>query len=402
MASSPRTVWKLDNPDPIVDPRAESTRLLYFLLAVFLPLRLEIVGLPSGTLAALGIGALGLLQPGDPERRAPLWFGPLLFSVPAWMATSGLLNDEWDWRRLGTCLAWAMVAFVLGTGRVHVPSVARGAVFGLLAALVTGSMAAGAGYEGRLSTYAGDPNATAMAALSVGLAAAAWSSLKRRPTFLILALVVIIVGLTESRTGWLALPLAVAWVVHMRKWNIVGAALTAWAVVYLFENLPDSIRYWGPFAERVGSDELRERILGIETEMVSRRPLVGLGPGTARADLEGQTFFFHSSYLSVRVEGGYILLTVVVLTLLGVFLRLARAEKTWRTGLLQAAIIGQAITAANIGESLLTPSCATMIGLAMWWSLAQPRGVFASSDEEGSTGHNQSVPVREVAARPNS
>lgn len=405
MASRSPSVWQLEDDRPTEDVRTESTQLLIFALAFFLPLRtgFGLVELPSGTLAALALTAIGVFSAAPAHRRPPGWFAPLLAAVPLWMATTAVLNDQFEIRRLGTTAAWAGLAFVIGTGRVHAPSVARGAVTGLAAAYLTvlAGFAGQGSYGERLASWAGDPNTTAMATISVGLAAAAWVSTHRTRAFIVLALVALITFETESRTAWLALALALVWVLYLRTWNVFGAAATAWITVFTFENLPDSIKYWGPFAERTGSDNLRERILEIERIMVTERPWVGLGPGTARARLDGDTYFFHSSYLSARVEGGYILLAILLALLVLTFLRLSKAERSWRSGLVQSAMIGLAVTATNIGEALLTPSAATMLGLTMWWSVARARENGAEEAEDESAGLTSSRRAPDaVAVRP--
>lgn len=57
----------------------------------------------------------------------------------------------------------------------------------------------------------------------------------------------------------------------------------------------------------------------------------------------------------------------------GTFLLLWRSERSRDTGWLQAAIIGLLVMASTIGEALLTPSAALLLGLGLRWYATHPR-----------------------------
>lgn len=373
MAQRINSVWAdVVEEQPPIDPRSTSTHVVVFLLAFLIPFRADIFGFPASTLAALGLIAVGFLRSAT-LGSAPSLLYPLVSAVPIWLAVSAVLNDSLDIRRLGTATAWAGLIYVLGTGRIHAPSLARGALLGCLVGLVTAvsGLAPSAGYGGRLTGWMADPNGVAMMVLSLGLASAAWASARTKWTVASLLLIVVMVVYSESRTGLFAMALAACWVIWLRKWHVAGALVVAAVASYTFENLPDRIKYWGPFADRHGSDMLRERILSSAQAIVEQRPLIGSGPGSARAVLDGQEFFFHDSFLSARAEGGWVLLGIISAVLGFAFLALTKAERTWRTGLAQSALIAHVLTASNIGEALLTPAAAGMIGLSVAWSFHQ-------------------------------
>ncbi len=342
-----------------------------FVAGMALPLDgITVLSYPISTGAALLVFLVTILNnPTATHRLVPAWIMATALAVPLWLAVSAWQNEQWTFSRLGTAAAWAGLIFVVGTGRAHAPSLARGALTGLIVAVVT--FYAGLSpntYDWRLTGWISDPNGVAMTVLALGVPSTVWAT--RRP-WVQLVLMVFLSGMvlaTLSRTGIFALFLAFAWVLVLRKQNLIGAVLAAWLAAYVFENAPDRIKYWGPFDDRGGSDALRERVLAAEKELVATHRWMGHGPGTATVEVaDGVRLFFHSSYLSARVEGGWILLGLILVVVVAAFLLLARTAQSAGTGWLQASIVGLLVTATNIGEALLTPSAALCVGLAISW-----------------------------------
>lgn len=366
----------------VADLRLQPTFVGLFLAGIALPLdNLGVMGYPISTASALLIFLATILnRPSGTHRLVPAWIMATALAVPLWLVVSAWQNDQWVWSRLGTAAAWAGLIFVVATGRAHAPSLARGALTGLVVAVLGFYLGlAPRTYEWRLTGWISDPNGVAMTLLSLGLASMVWATRRPQAQMWILVFLSAMVLATLSRTGIFALALALAWMLVLRKQNLIGAVLAAALAAYVFENIPDRIKYWGPFAEREGSDALRERILAAETELVSTNQWAGHGPGTAIVEVgDGVRLFFHSSYLSARVEGGWILLGLILVVIIAAFFLLARSSKTPDVAWLQAAIIGLLVTATNIGEALLTPSAALTVGLAVsWW------GVRLGQDSEG-------------------
>lgn len=136
------------------------------------------------------------------------------------------------------------------------------------------------------------------------------------------------------------------------------------------------------FADREGSDQLRERIYELELVQVAVNPLVGQGVGAAKVDLGGMTFFFHSSYLALRAEAGWVGLSIVAALLGMVFLRLIALPRERRNYLYEAALIGVAVCAINLGEVFLALPAALAIGISM-------RFVLKARIRQGE--HNQPI-----------
>ncbi len=93
--------------------------------------------------------------------------------------------------------------------------------------------------------------------------------------------------------------------------------------------------------------------------------MYGTGPGTAKVQLsENVRLFFHSSYLALRAEGGWIALVCLMALLVILFWRLLWLGKQ-RSPWLEVAIIVLLTCATNIGEALLTLQAAVVLGFAM-------------------------------------
>ncbi len=123
--------------------------------------------------------------------------------------------------------------------------------------------------------------------------------------------------------------------------------LLASVVAWMAEN----IARIGIFADRMGTDLLRERITTASWEKVADAPWFGLGLSEATVDLERSTWFFHNSYASLLVEGGWPLAVVVVLTY--VFLGLRPFNPDQRSDsrvAVEAATLVLLICATQLGE----------------------------------------------------
>lgn len=359
------------------DPRTDSSELVLLLAAALLPLdNFTVLGrFPASTIGALAIVGWSFWRPpAKAVRGVHRGLLALVALVPVWMTVTAGLNDRWVMTRIGTTLAWAGLVVVLATGRAHAPSVARGALLGLAFGTLTALVGIGPrGYGDRLTGWLADPNGAAMTALTLGISAAVWASVRRPVRWSAVLLVAVTVIATQSRTGLFALSLVLVWVLLLRRVNVLGAAAVAWIGTEAFRRVPESVLYWGWFSERTGSDALREQISQAQEASVTVRPVVGTGPGTAIVEIDRQPFFFHSSYLSARAEGGWVLLLLILAVVLAVSIALWRCERSTQTGWLQGSVIAVLVMSTTIGEALLTPSAALMLGLSLRWFATHPR-----------------------------
>jgi hypothetical protein len=371
-AGVPRTsanAWDIDSRD--VAKADRETRLSDFAAFValsFPSFGLPLLGLPAGEVAMLALVATALFRYPDPRVAVPRVFVWGLALVPGWLLLSGVLNDALDERRLVHVAVFGLLGIHLATGRISIPSATRGLFVGLPAAVVASAAGGGVGvgYDDRLSGWIGDPNAAAYYVLTLGLLVVA--TRQRRVTALLFgAFIVASVYLTLSRTGIGVVLVAVVWLVIIRRLRLAGALAVVAAVAWVLENVPEDLRLWGPFAERAGSDALRQRIIAAEQLQLDAAPFWGNGPGATQVNVGDNEFFFHSSYYSVLNEGGKPLLVLVVVLVVATILVLGRrADRDWRIACLQMALIAPLLMAFTLGEVLLDLPVAVAIGMGLY------------------------------------
>ena len=148
-------------------------------------------------------------------------------------------------------------------------------------------------------------------------------------------------------------------------------------LVWLVDNIPEGLTTFGPFSDRSGSDNLRERIIAQEQVELAGAPWYGSGPGTATVEIRDLEFFFHNSYLAVRQEGGWGALLLVLALLVFAFVRLSRQarEGDLVAAAAQGAIIGVGVLAITLGEVLLDTPMAVAVALALGHVLQSPAEV---------------------------
>lgn len=184
--------------------------------------------------------------------------------------------------------------------------------------------------------------------------------------FLIFTLFSGALWLTGSRTSIAALGFAFLWTVLARKMNIFLKGILAFAMIYAVNFLEENYAQAGVFANRVGSDLLRERIDKATEIKIDEAPWYGLGLGQAQVQLgENGRFFFHNSYWTLQIEGGYIYLYLIVgITIFAAFFFKQNAMK-------QRNLYGEGVTilllicAWRLGEVFLTTSWGLIFGFVL-------------------------------------
>ena len=353
-----------------LDPTARTERdfrpldfALFFLLP-FQGLSLP-GGLPVSEVAILSVVVMAVTRRPTVGSR-PLWFAVLVVFVPAWLTLSGFLNDDLLYRRLGHVALWAGLALFISSGRIPLRSAGLGLGAGLLASAAMSGLGFAAVYPGRLDGWIGDPNAAAFYLTCLG--SVALSQVQRTSVRLTLALgLLTALVATWSRTGLAAAAIIALWTAFARTMGrglgIIALVIATWSI----QNFATAYLTWGPFAERAGSDNLRQRLILLEQAKLAAAPFYGGGPGSASVYLDGQSFFFHSSYLGARSEGGVLLLvaivSVIVLTLASHLRTIGSQtpEATWT----QASLIAPLVMAFTLGEVLLDLPTAVALGFTM-------------------------------------
>lgn len=327
------------------------------------------LGVPVSSLAAGAVVAYALVAPRWVSSsllalKIPLWFVVLVIAIPGWLAIASVIAGNPDVRRLLNVGVYAAVALILAGQRLSSRAIGRGLVIALVAGVVIGAaLLPRSGYVGRMTGPLGDPNSAGF--LIVVFAALALPNIKGRKYRLgLVAVAVTGVLLTQSRTSMLAMGIMALWVLvsrYVSAWfSVPFVALTLVWIIGISDTLAGDA-----FADRAGSDYLRERIYEVELAQVAISPLIGNGAGAAQVDLGGRTFFFHSSYLALRAEAGWVGLAIMISVLALVFVRLLALSRKRRNYYYEAALIGVAICAINLGEVFLALPAAFAIGLSM-------------------------------------
>lgn len=372
-ASLSQTWQRLTDPLRGLPERLEdSSRISDFLLFVAIGLNGGLMVGPTtvGEIAAIPIVVLALFR--RPERGwAPLGGSGLLVVVlGGWFLLSAVLAGTFPITRLGHVALYCALILVIGSGRVDVPAALRGSVVGLIIAGIQGVVTWGAGtYSGRLTGWLGDPNAAGYYVLVLGLCYLSIEH-RRRRRIVIAAILLVLIVLTLSRTTLLGLGLVGLWVFLPARVPLSAKSALVFVLFTRISSIAESMKTTGVFAERGGSDELREQILPLEQALVARRPMIGHGPGTLTVTLDGDNWFFHSSYLLLRAEGGWILFVIMMAVIAAVAWRLAHPVSGLHNKVLEGAILGTMVCAINLGNVFLDYPLAVALGAALWWASA--------------------------------
>jgi len=361
-----------DLPDKTVARAATADREIRisdFALMATLALRTETVrGLPLNELTMAVLVGLCLFRPARGGARLPAAVSLLMGALLALLLFSGVANDvEWT-RRVGHVAVLAGLIWSFGTGRVSLRSAASGLAVGIIG--VIGLALAGIGgdtYPGRLTGFLGDPNAGAYFIVVLGILAVFFCDDRWKVRLVVAAPVLAGLVLTYSRTGLLAGAACIVWLVLGRRLGAIGVVAMAGGLVWMVANIPQELKLFGPFSNRSGSDELRERIVAREHDLLAQAPWYGHGPGSARVTLGDNEFFFHNSYLAVRQEGGWLLLVLVLALMAVAFMSLSPRSQAgdMRAVAAQAALIGTLAMSVTLGEVLLELPTALAIGFAL-------------------------------------
>lgn len=382
---------------PGLDESHEPTRLVDFLLGGVV---LVAVGAP-GVPASLGVGlvAVAALVAAASVRRPTrrlLGLGWLpavgvatiayLVLVSAWSPDDSLYGWPKRAMRLGL-----LVLFLLAmvTGRVHLPSVVRGAAAGLVVNLVL--FYAGltpARYGDLLTGLLLDKNQAGLSYTVVGLLALGVMG-RRRDRVLIVLGISGSVWATGSRTSLAALACGLVWFAVRARTGLplrlVTLGLMAAAIPFVEENYARA----GAFAARVGSDGFRMQIDALAGAKLETAPFQGLGLGEAWVVFpDGDVFFFHNSYWSALLEGGWPYLVVLVgaHVLIGIRPWRVAAPPTRLALAGECANIAVLVCALRLGEVFATTTgmLALAVGIVGWMQAEHLRRTAAAARTRGA------------------
>lgn len=349
--------------------------------------------LPFNQVATAGIILLAM------SRRPQSDLGKLQLVVPVlvialfYIGMISLFADPTefasDWkRRLIRLALTAVLILALSSGRIDFRSAFAGLGAGML--FNAGAFYAGVApdyYGGYLSGFFEDKNVAGMAYAVFGVLMLA--VVRRRWLRVVLLLgIALLVWETGSRTSIAALAAGVAWISLAPKLPVFGRWILGLAIVIGISQIAEDYSQIGVFSDREGSDLLRSRIDAASEIKVEDAGFFGSGLGEAYVvfdDDPGKAWFFHNSYWSALVEGGwpwlFLVLAVTVVCALRPWARVLSYPET----VAQAATVTVLICAWRLGEVLFTVHWALVIAFALYAharSLSTPGGIEQPSSSE--------------------
>ena len=349
-------------------------KLLDYLLGALLVgialLPLPEVGFPLDNLVVAALVGLGLLR--HPQHRlgryellVPLCIAALFFlGVHSMFAVASPGAADWQTRLLRFA-AIAMLVLVTGTGRID----ARSVVFGIATTLLLNVPLFYAGlvpapYGGYLTGLVGDKNVAGLAYAVIGLLVMLY--VRSTPWRVTWGLVFgACLWLTGSRTSITAFGAAILWALLAPRLPVLGRWVLGLVIAVVVNLLSEDYSQVGVFSDREGSDLLRARIDAASEVKVREVGFWGKGLGEAFVELQGRSWFFHNSYWSALVEGGWPWLVVVVGVTVLIIVRPFTRQASVRQYFIQGVGVALLICAWRLGEVFMTPYWALALGIAL-------------------------------------
>lgn len=347
-------------------------RLLDFLLfaALAFPQPIGGAGIAYDLLAVAAISCLALFRR---PRRDLSWVQPL---IPLFVAALLYLavvssfavptEEASDWhRRLLRLVLMTGFAFMISSGRIDL----RSGVFGLATSLLVNAPLFYAGlvpdtYDGYLTGILLDKNYAGLVYCVVGVALL---GVLRSPRLRAMSFVGFagLLWLTGSRTSLAAFAAATLWMLIAPRLPLIGRAILG-VLIYTGVNLmSEDFSQVGAFSNRVGSDLLRSRIDAASQIKVGGSGFFGLGLGEAYVSINDQHWFFHNSYWSAQVEGGWPWLLFVVGVTVLLVIRPFQRPMSLGDAAVQGAGVALLVCAWRLGEVFYTLPWALVLGLAI-------------------------------------
>lgn len=348
--------------------------LLFFLLVTYSVLPLPSGGIPWSNLIMAAIVGLALLRRPTRSLASVNWVIPVfvlgLFyvcMVSMW-ATPSEFAADWQGRALRIAMTFTF-ALVLGTGRLCL----RSGLYGYTTALILNVPLFQAGllpapYGHYLTGFIGDKNVAGLVYCITGILILI--VVRRQWIQVVLfAFFSYSLWLTGSRTSLAAFGCAIVWIFIAPRLAVIGRWLLGVGIYVVVNLLSEDYSQIGVFSDRVGSDLLRARIDAAAEIKTQAAGSFGTGLGEAYvvfADAPSRTWFFHNSYWTVLVEGGWPWLLVVLGITVFAVIRPFTRELSRPEIIAQAAGIALLVCALRLGEVFFTASWAMAIGAAIY------------------------------------
>ncbi|QMU97384.1 zinc ABC transporter permease [Microbacterium esteraromaticum] len=338
--------------------------------------RYPIGGIPGEILVICAVITVGMFRRAKgTSGNTLLVLGALYFAMIAFVVAVSILEGaSWQQRTLRLALL-ALFALTIAGGRLDWRSIVVGAAVGL--AINVGAFYAGLTpnkYPPFLTGWLMDKNVAGLYYATVGMLLL---GVVRRYLLIVIVLATAFafLWLTGSRTSLAAFVLAIGWWLMRNRAPLLlrlGAFLIG---VRLLEWFEETFSQTGAFADREGTDILRESIHAAERAKVTLTPWHGQGLNSAWVDIPNfPHMWFHDSYASLFVEGGYPMLWTM-LALVGIAgLGLLSRRRVVSDGLRAAegALIVALVAAWQLGEVFFTAAVFFALGIAWYERFTAP------------------------------
>ena len=348
--------------------------------------------LPFNQLVMMAIIGLAVI------RRPQVTLGKLQFIVPLlvialfYITVISLYADPTefasDWkRRLIRLVLTAVLVVALSSGRIDF----RSAIAGLGTGMLFNAVAFEVGlapdyYGGFLSGFFEDKNVAGMAYAVFGVLMLA--AIEKR--WLRILLLLVFTGLvwdTGSRTSFTAFAAGALWVLIAPRLPVLGRWIMGALIVAGTEILAEDFSQIGVFSDRDGSDLLRSRIDAASEIKVEEAGFFGSGLGEAYIRFEDEpskAWYFHNSYWSALVEGGWPWLILVVgITAVFALRPFTKALDSQEIAA-QAATVALLICAWRLGEVLFTVQWAVVVGFAIYLHASREARATDPAEDQSS------------------
>lgn len=383
------------SPEPWHAFAPGSARLVDAILAALLVVRLPAPGtnLPIAQLAIILLVVVALFR--RPVRRFPAWFGVLSALAISVAVVASVLGEVDFFRRLGNIALLFVMAGFLASGRIHVTSAIKGVAIALVLNIgLFFARLAPDTYGGVLTGFIGDKNVAGLFHAIIPFLLVLTVPPHRR----VLRAAILVIGagalvLTDSRTSMAAYAMGLVWFLLAPRLSRMLRVLLGVVLAVGFWWADQNLSTFGAYSvSRAGSDALRARIDEAAAAKAALAPWYGEGLGTAVADIDGVQWYFHNSYDALRVEGGYLLMVVVVVLYLvaGLGLTVRATRDDPRHGVAAATLV-ILLCATRLGEVFFAGIGLFVVGVGTALVSSQWTGIGLSGT--GGTGTSDPEPV---------
>lgn len=335
---------------------------------IFIGITTGFFAMPVGTVVVMVLVLYNLTKPAKVEHpNNGLFFTVLLLAISWALFETLAFNSfpvEYAVRRAVRMAVVVLLALQIAQKKIDIRSLLFGVAFGLLVNFI-GFYAGVApdNYAGTLTGWLNDKNQAGLYYAMFGFLFVAMVQ-KTKHRVVAIAITSGMLWLTGSRTSLAAYAFAILWLYFSHRLNLFGKAVLAYLFYLGVNYLEDNFARAGAFADRLGSDLLRQRIDEEMYRMIDVVPWYGGGLGTAQVPLKDRYFYFHNSYMTLVQEAGWAYMVVVV-GLMVVATFFWKQARTQRIVIAEAAMVIILIASQRLGEVILTVPWAIVVGLAL-------------------------------------